>query len=255
MRKLLAIAFAASLLATSAFAVDVCNPCPPAEKWVEVCETVQVEVPVTEYVDEPCEVQVTRMVPCETEVDATEGKWIFETKSVPYMRQVVECEEYVCEEPRIELRPEVRTRKAWKTICEDEERTVVEKVCEEVCDPCTGKIKKVWTEVCKTIVVPVKKKICVEEEYTVNVKCKVMVPVTKTRKVIRQVQDCKEVRTPKYIQVPVKRKVTVMKPVVETKTVMRKKAVCTTKTIEKQVVKRVKVPCEPEVVVVCEPVC
>lgn len=248
MKKLLAIVCAAALTTGSAFAVDLCNPCPPPEKWVEVCETVLVEVPVTEYVDEPCEVQVTRMVPCEEEVQSYENQWIFETKCVPTTKKEVVCEEYTVNEIRTEYRQETRYRTVTRVVCEYEEKTVVDKVCEEVCDPVTGRMRKVWTDVCRTVTVPVKRKVCEEVPYTVNVPCKISVPVVKTRQVVRQVPATKEVRVPKCIKVPVTKKVTVMRPVVETQTVMRKKAVCSTRTVEKQVIKKVKVP-------VCEPVC
>ncbi len=253
MKKLLATVCATVLLGTTAWAADpcnTCNPCPPKEKWIEVCETVQVQVPVTEYVEEPCEVQVTRMVPCEQEVEVCKGKWVFEIQTMQATKTVNECEEYTVNETRYEMRPETRTRQVKKEICEQVEKQVTKKVCEEICDPETGKMKKVWKEVCETVMVPVKKVICVDEEYTVNVKCPVTVPVTKTRRVCKQVPYTKEVRVPKYVTVTEKKKVTVMQPVTETKTVMKKRAVCTTKTVEKQVVKKVKVPVEPE----CPPV-
>lgn len=250
MRRILAFAVAASLTAGYVMAFDACNPCPPPqEKWVEVCETVQVEVPVTVYVDEPCEVTVTKMVASEEEVECFVNQWTFETKQVCEMKKVYEREEYTVQVPKTEMRCETRTRKVPQIVCEEEEKTVTKKVCEEVCDPATGKMTKVWREECETIMVPVKRKIYVEEEYQVNVKCKVMVPEVRTRKVCKMVPVTKEVRVPKMVQVPSTKKVKVMRPVTETKTVMRKKAVCTTKTVEKQVVKKVKVPVEP----VCPP--
>ena len=251
MRKILALACAASLMASSALAVDLCNPCPPKMKWVEVCETVLCEVPVTEYVDCPVDIKVTKMVPCEVEYEECVGKWVYETKTVPYMKQVMECEEYTVNVIKTEMRCETRTRKVCTTVPEIEERTVTRKVCEEVCDPVTGRIKKVWNTVCEVVPVTVNKKVWVEEEYTVNVPCKISVPEVRTRNVCRQVQMTKEVRVPKYIKEMVTRTKTVMQPVVETQTVMKKKAVRSTRMIEKQVVKRVQVPVEPG----CEPAC
>lgn len=249
MKKALALALSAALTTGSAFAFNCAPnpcpvPCPPQEKWIEVCETLQVEVPVTEYVDEPCEVKVTRMVPVEEEVEVCESRWITETKTVPYMKKVYEYEEYVVEVPRTERRPETRTRQVTKTICEDVPKTITETVYDEICDPVTGKMCKVPRTVTRTVMVPKKRKICVDEEYTVMVKCKVMVPVTKRRKVCREVPATKEVCERRLVKETVTKKVTVMRPVEETQTVMRKRAVCTTKTVEKQVVKRVKVPVE-----------
>ncbi|MDR1520293.1 MAG: hypothetical protein LBU23_09165 [Planctomycetota bacterium] len=230
----------------SALGIDLCNPRPPKEKWVEVCETVKIEVPVTEYVDEPCEIQVTRMERVETEVEVCEGKWVYETQTVDCLKWVTECEEYTVNKTRYEKRPETRVRQVPKTICENVEKTVTKRISEDVCDPATGKISKVWREVCETVTVPVNKTIMVDEEYTVMVKCPVTVPITKIRKVKKQVPATKEVRVKKFVQTPVLKKVVTMKPVVETKTVMKKRAVCTTKTVEKQVVKKVKVPVEPD---------
>ncbi|MDR1535048.1 MAG: hypothetical protein LBU64_08120 [Planctomycetota bacterium] len=228
---------------------EICPP-PVVEKWVEVCETVQVEIPVVEYVDTPCEIKVTRMCPVEKEVPVTVGKWVYEECQVPYVRRVVECEEYTDYETRYEMRPETRIRKVPQIVCEEEERTVVDKVAEEVCDPYTGGIKKVWREVCRTVTVPVRRKIMVEEQYTVNVKCPVKVPITRTRKVIKEVPDTRTVSRRKYVSETKTKTVTVMEPRFEISTVMRKKAVKTTKMVEKQVVKRVKVKAEPD----CPPV-
>lgn len=248
MKKLLVAFCAVALMGSAALAANPCNtciPCPPQEKWIEVCETVMVDVPVTEYVDEPCEVQVTRMVPCETEVEVCEGKWVFETTTVPYTKQVIECEEYTVNETRYEMRPETRVRKVNNVVCEEVEKTVTKKVCEEVCDPNTGKMTKVWKEVCETVKVPVQKTVQVDQEYTVNVKCPITVPVTKTRRVCKQVPMTREVRTPKYVREMVTKKVVTMQPTTETQTVMRKRAVTTMKQVEKQVMKKVKVPVEP----------
>ncbi len=264
MRKLLAAAFAASLMTGAVMAADPCNTCapspcapacptrvvcPPQEKWIDVCETIQVQVPVTEYVDEPCEVQVTRMEIVEEEVPCMVNQWTYETKQVCEMKTEVVCEEYTVDVCKTEYRTETRTRKVPQIVCEEEERVVKKKVCEEVCDPNTGKMTKVWREECETVMVPVKKKIMVDQEYECKVKVKVNVPVTKTRQVKRQVPVTKEVRVPKCVQVPSTKIVKVQRPVCETKTVMRKKAVCTMKTVEKQVTRRVKVPVEP----VCPP--
>ncbi|MCL2000637.1 MAG: hypothetical protein FWG74_04310 [Planctomycetes bacterium] len=245
MKKLLVVMCAAALMGSAVWAASPCNPCPPREKWIEVCETVQVQVPVVEYIEEPCEIKVTRMVPREKEITVTKGKWVFETQIVECMKQVVECEEYTVNQTRYEMRPEIRTRQVKKVVTEEVERQVVRRVCEDICDPETGKMRKVWNEVCETVKVPVRKTICVDEEYTVKVRVPVVVPVVKTRQVKKQVPITREVRTPKFVQYQETKKIQVMEPVTETETVMRKRAVRTTKTVDKQVIKRVKVPADP----------
>ncbi len=245
MRKLCLGALAASLLCSSVLASNFY--CPPQEKWVDVVETVQVQVPVTEYIEEPCEVQVTRMEVVEEEVPCTVPQWTFEIKQVCEMVPEVTCEEYTVNVYRTEMRTETRMRRVPTYVCEEVEKVVTRKVCEEVCDPVTGQLRNVYREVCETIMVPVRRKVMVEQPYECKVPVKVCVPTVKTRQVKRMVPVTKEVRVPKCIQVPSTRLVKVSRPVVETKTVMRKRAICTTKTVEKQVTRRVRVPepCPP----------
>ena len=225
---------------------EVCPPPPPKDKWIEVCETIQVPVAVTEYVDEPCEVKVTRMIPVEREVEVQSGKWVYEEKRIPYMKKVTEREEYAVNETVYEIRPETRTRKVQRVVREETEKTVVDRVPEEICDPATGRTVRRWREECRTVIVPVERRIMVDEEYTVNVRCPVQTPVVKTRQVTREVPDFRLVRTPRYVCENVKRKVKTLEPSVETQTVVRKRAVKTTRMVEKQVVKRVKVPAGPD---------
>jgi hypothetical protein len=235
----------AAFLAAPLWGAEDCQA-PPREKWAEVCETVRIRVPVTEYIEEPCEVKVTRMCPVEKQVETRVGKWIYEECEVKTTRKVVECESYTVNETRYEIRPEIRVRRAPRIVCEEVEKTVVDKVCEEVYDPATCSTRKVWTDVRRTVAVPVERRVMIEEEYTVDVKCPVQYPVVKTRKVVREVPETRMLRTPKYVYETAIKTVKVMEPKVETVTVLRKRAVKTYKTIEKQVVKRVKVPAEPE---------
>lgn len=214
--------------------------CPPAERWVDVVETVQVQVPVTTYVDEPYEYKVTRMVPTETEVDCPQGRWVTERRTVPCTRTVYENEAYTAYEPRYEMRPETRTRRVNRTVWENQTRTVTDRVYENVCDSC-GRSRRVARNVCRTVTVPVKRKVCVEEPYTVNVRHRVMVPVTKTRRVARSVPSTREVVEQRYVTENVRRKVTTMRPVEETRYSTRKRAVCTNQTVDRQVVRRVRV--------------
>ncbi|MDR3078023.1 MAG: hypothetical protein LBV15_04585 [Planctomycetota bacterium] len=230
----------------SLMGLEACPPPPPKEKWLEVCETIQVPVAVTEYVEEPCEVKVTRMIPVEKEVTAKSGKWVYEDKQVPCLKRVTVCEEYTVNETRYEIRPETRMRKVPRIVCEEVEKTVVDRVPEEICDPASGRIIRRWREECRMVVVPVERRIMVDEEYTVNVRCPVQVPVARSRRVVKEVPDTRLVRTPKYVCENVTKTVKVLEPSVETRTVMRKRAVKTTRMVEKQVVKRVKVPAGPD---------
>gem|GEM_PF-2241980 len=245
MRKLFLLAAAAVAVSGFAAANDPCNPCPPKMKWVTVCETVKVEVPVTKYVEEPCEVKVIRKVPTQVECEEMVTKWEYEEKTVPVTRTVVECEEYTVMVAKKEYRVETRTREVWRTIVECEDKTVKKTVYDEICDPCTGKITKVARTVEEVVPVKVKRKVCETEEYQVKVPCVTEVPVTRTREVKKCVEETKTVRIPKCVKVPVKKTITVMKPVEEIKTIMRKRAVCTTEIVEKQVERRVRVPVEP----------
>ncbi|MCD8350427.1 MAG: hypothetical protein LUC93_07445 [Planctomycetaceae bacterium] len=250
MRKLLLSALAMTCMtgygwASTCLPAPCPSPCPPVEKWVEVCETVTVEVPVTEYVDEPCEVTVTTMTPVEEEVEVCEGRWVEEMTPVTVMKTVRECETYVVNEARYETRSETRMRTVRKKVCETVMKTVYDTVCEAGCDPCTGQTTRKRVKVARQVPTTVTKTVCVQEPYTVNVKCKIMVPVTKTRQVCRQVPETQQQCTRRWVTETVKKKVTVMRPVEEKRTVMNKRAVCTTKMVEKQVVRRVKVPVEP----------
>lgn len=215
--------------------------CPPAERWVDVVETVQVQVPVTTYVDEPYEYKATRMVPVYSEVNCPQGRWVTDRRTVPTTRTVYENESYTAYEPRYEMRPETRTRRVNRTVWENETRTVTDRVYENICDSC-GRSRRVARNVCRTVTVPVKRKVCVEEPYTVNVRHQVMVPVTKTRRVARTVPSTREVVEQRYVVENVRRKVTTMQPVEETRIATRKRAVCTTQTVDQQVVRRVRVP-------------
>ncbi|MDR1612800.1 MAG: hypothetical protein LBT97_08450 [Planctomycetota bacterium] len=254
MKKIMMLAAVVVVAACGvAAAVDPCGACAPDPcekpkiKYVEVCETIQVEVPVTEYVEEPYEVKVTKMVPCEQEVEVLEGKWVYEDRIIPYKKQVIECEEYTDYEYRTEIRKETRTRKICREVPETVTKTVVESVCVEECDPVTGKVSLVTKKIRKEIPVTVVKKIWEEECYEVEVPYKVKTPVTRTREVCKLVDAEKCVRTPVYKRFTAIKKVKVMVPQEITKTVMKKRAVCTTKTVEKVIRKKVPVedPCTP----------
>lgn len=265
MGKFLSASLAAMLLAAPAWAgprnaADDCNTCPPPprkDRYAEVCETVQVEVPCIEYVDVPCEVNVTRMVEEEEEVPIMTTQWTYEPREVTEMKRVTECEEYQTEVTKTMFTYETRTRQVPKIVEEMEEKLVTKRIPRQECDPNTGCPRVVYDEVCESITVPVKRRIMVDEEYECRVAKKVPVSVTRTRKVTRMVPVTKTVMEPKCNQVPSTKIVKVRKPVCETKTIMRRRAVRTTKLVDKTVCKKVLVqepaPCPEPVPTDCDP--
>lgn len=207
------------------------NFCPPSG-CPEGVATVGVQVPVTTYVDESRPVTVTRMVPVETEVEVPRGRWVNERRLAPTTRRVYVNEQYTVNETRVRTRPETRTRRVTRTIRDTETRQVNETVYDRVCDPATGRERRVARTVCRTVTVPVRRKVCVDEPYTVNVRYRETVPVTRTRRVARNVQDTREVCERRYVTEMVREKITTMQPVTETRMETRRRAVCTTQTIQ-----------------------
>lgn len=204
-----------------------------------VVETVKVQVPVTTYVDEPYSYQATRMVPTQQQVQVPVGRWVTETRSVPCTRTVYETEAYTDYETRTVSRPETRMRNVTRTVRENETRMVNKTVYDRYCDPCTGKSRRVARTVSRAVVVPVKRKVCVQEPYTVNVRERVSVPVTRTRQVARQVAETRQVQERRWVTETENRTVTTMKPVQETVNATRKRAVTTMQEQERQVTRRV----------------
>lgn len=240
MKKLAFALFAMAMTAGQVCALDSLA-CPPAQRWVNVYETVQVQVPVTEYVDVPFQETYTRMVPVQTQVTESRQRWVNETRTVPSTRTIYVDQPYTVNECRNERRPVTRYRQVTRTVRETEARQVARTVYDRVCDPC-GKSRKVARTVYETKMVPVKRKICTTEPYTAYERERVMVPVTKTRKVAQQVACTRQVVERRCITEMVPRTVTTMRPVTETRTVMRKQAAYTTRTENRQVVRRVLVP-------------
>ena len=253
MKSRLTVLLAVALLAGRAWAIETGAYCPPAQQWVDVVETVKVQVPVTTYVDEPYTYTTTRMVPTQQVVNVPQGRWINERRTVPCTRTEYVNEPYTVYETRTERRPETRTRRVTRTVRETEQRVVTETVYDRSCDPC-GRSIRVPRTVTRTVSVPVKRKVCVEEPYTVNVKHCVRVPVTKYRRVARSVPATREVNERRYVTETVQRTVTTMRPVQETVNATRKRAVCTTREEERQVTRRVLVPA-PAPVVAPVPAC
>ena len=159
---------------------------------------------------------VTCMVPVEKIVQVPQGRWVTERRLVPTSRTVYVNEPYTVNETRYVRRPVTRTRMVTRTVVENEFRTVNRKVCETVCDPATGRNRNVNRTISETVSVPVRKKICVEQPYTAYVREKVSVPVTKTRRVAKCVQETREVCERRYVTEMVPQRVTVMQPVVQT---------------------------------------
>lgn len=233
---------AALVLATGqAFAGEAAF-CAPAQEYIDVVETVNVQVPVTTYVDQPYQYQTTRMVPVQQQVQVPQGRWVTETRTVPCTRTVYETQAYTDYETRTIRRPVTRMRQVTRTITENETRTVCETVYDQVCDTCTGKMRKVPRQVNRTVVVPVKRKICVEEPYTDTVKERIRVPVQRTRQVAREVPSTRQVTERRWVTETACRTVTTMQPVQETAYGTRKVPVTTMRQEQRQIVRRIPAP-------------
>jgi hypothetical protein len=220
-----------------------------------VQETVRVEVPAVEYVVEPVEIEVRTMTPVEEEIDSFELVYEEVDKEITVNRIVQECVEETVQVKKRELVPETRTRQVWRSVVKFEKRPVCRTVYDIICDPCTGKETRVARTVETVIEVPVRSKVCETEEYIAKVATWKEVPVTRIRVVEKCVPEKKVVKEKVCRKVPVKKKVTVMRPTTVKKTVNQQKKVCTTKTVDKKVWRRVQVPCEPEPVCPNPPPC
>lgn len=164
----------------------------------------------------PPPVQTTRMVPVTREIEVPRGRWVTETRNVPCNRTIYVNEQYTKNVSKWERRPVTRTRRVTKTVCENETRVVNETVYDTACDPCTGRARRIPRTVTRTVTVPVKRKICVDEPYTAYERRRVTVPVTKTRRVPRTVTETRQVQERRWVTEMVKERVTVMQPVTET---------------------------------------
>lgn len=233
MKTALMTACVLAMAIVPAFAVDS-TYCPPVG-CPQPPQTVSVQVPVTEYVDEPYTVNVTRMVPVEQVVEVPQGRWVTERRQVPATRTEYVNEPYTVNVTRYETRRETRTRQVNRTVRDYETRQVNRRVYERVCDPVTGRSRRVARDVCDTVTVPVKRRVCVDEPYTVNVRYPVSVPVTRTRRVVRQVPTTREVCERRWVTNTVRQTVTTMQPVVETQTAVRRRAVVTNRIVERPV--------------------
>ena len=226
--------------------VPACPPvkpvCPPVAKpkWVTVCETEQVEVPTCEVVEEPVEVQVKVMRPVEKEIEVPVKTCVTEVKNVVTKKPVCEEEQYTVTETRKEYVDEVKSRQVTKTRRIPAEKTVGKVVYKRVCDA-KGIMRTVRMIVPEVVPTTVKETYVEDETYLVKVPMTVNQPVTKTRKVTKWVEEVKSVQVPTTVTNMEKKTVTVMEPVLESKTVMQKKYVKGTKTVERQVKRRVQV--------------
>ena len=184
--------------------------------------------PTVQYVNQPYTVNVTRMVPVEREVTSSCGRWVTERRQVPTTKTVYVNEPYTVNVTRYRNQPETRTRQRTRTVRETEVRQVNETVYDRVCDPVTGRQVRVARNVCRNVTVPVKRKVCVDEQYTVRVRVPYTAQETRTRRVAKTVPSTREVCERRWVEEPVTQRVTTMQPVVETQTQYRQTAVCVT---------------------------
>ncbi len=195
-------------------------------------------VPTMQYITEQVPVTTTRMIPVDRQVMVPKTRWVYETRQVPCTRTEYVNEAYTVYEPRYERRPETRMRRVTRTVRETEAREVARTIYENSCGPC-GQNVRVARKVYETKYVPVKRRVCVDEPYTVNVRHKVSVPVTKTRRVARQVPAMRSVQERRCITEMVPQTVREMRAVTETRMESRQRAVCTTQYVERPVVQPV----------------
>ena len=122
-----------------------------------------------------------------------------ETKIVPVTRRVVEEENYVVMEKQTGSYMEPRTRLAKRTV-EVPTTKVVAQAKYKTVEPCAGTAPRVTRKVQKKVV-PTTMKVTeeFEEDYMHEVKYDYNVPVTKTRKVKKNVQEFKTVSTPRTV--------------------------------------------------------
>ncbi len=241
MKKPILAAICAVVLSGSAFGANYCPPsgCYPIANTAPVVTTPAavvtpapvvatpapvVSTPTTQYIQEPYNVQVTRMVPVERQVDCPQGRWVYETRTVPTTRTVYENVAYQATECRYENRPVTRYRNVCRTVTEMRNKTVRRRVRETVCDDC-GRARTVSRTVCETVQVPVNRRIRVQEPYTAYERVRVNVPVTRYRQVARSVPTTQQVTERRWVVENVRRTVTEMQPVVETQVRYRTRAV------------------------------
>jgi hypothetical protein len=198
MKKILFAAFALVLLAGVAAAEDcppllcdsapppvVDNTCPPAPP---VCAPAPVCA-------EPAKVEVCKVV------EVPVRKVVQETRTVPVKKKVWEEECYVDNEIQYETFNEVRTRTAYRKVPMESTKEIYD-ICLTKVEPCTGRGPRLSRRVnVTTVPTTIQVKEAYEETYTVPVKQSFTVPVTKTRKVARVVEEYKTVTVPTTVTV------------------------------------------------------
>jgi len=224
MMALLAVTLFTGVQAWAACSNPCVKPCPPKMKWITVEEMVEVQVPVQTWVEEKQMVKYTEMQETQEQMNVKVNKTI-------WVDEEYDCYEYVTRQVEFQ-----GTRKVAQKVCEMVEKTVKKTIlvcCPgDPCNPC-AKPKRVKQVVTETILVPVYKTVCVDEPYTYT-KCVVdTVPVKRTRKVAKCIEEDKVVTVTKCI------------PVVKEKEVTVKKCVTVMETRQQCVRKRVQVPCDP----------
>ena len=247
-----AMAAAFALGCGSAFAAcgPVCRgqdsacPKPPKMKWIKVTETIMEKVPVQRWVEEEVEVPCIQRKMAPREVEVMVKRPVVEEVAGTTRKQVWEEEQYEsCEYRDVKIECQ-SVKKICKKVPVCEEKKVERTVYEDVCDPCTGQMRRCPKKVVDTIQVQTYKRVIEEVPYTYTKTIKEKVPVTKTRKV------CKWVEVPCTQQVtrmvPTKETTTQMEAVEETVMVKQMVRKCVTDYVEKPrcVVKRVCVPVE-----------
>lgn len=203
-RILLSIALLAALSGIAAAADKgnpalLCDGAPPVAKPA-VCEPAPVcPPPAPICAPEPvCATPAPQV--CDTRTVTVPVKSIVtETKVVPVKRRIVEDEDYTVLEARTGSYLEPRTRMAKRTVDVPTTKVVSEAKYRKV-EPCSGYAPRVSRKVQKKVV-PTTVKVTeeFEEEYLHETKYAYNVPVTKTRKVKKTVEEYKTVSVPRTV--------------------------------------------------------
>ena len=204
MKRIFAIAM---LLAVSGLAAAadkgnpalLCDGAPPVAKPAAVCEPAPV-CPPPAPVCAPEPVCAPAPQVCDTRTVTVPVKSIVtESKVVPVKRRIVEDEDYTVLEERTGTYLEPRTRMAKRTVEVPTTKEVAEAKYRKI-EPCSGYAPRVSRKVQRKVV-PTTVKVTeeFEEEYLHETKYAFNVPVTKTRKVKKTVEEYKVVSVPRTV--------------------------------------------------------
>lgn len=176
----------------TASAAGVCAPAPVCPTPAPVCPPAP---PVCEAKPAPVCAAPAKTEVCRT-VEVPVRRVVNEVKVVPVKKKVYEEECYTVEEKRVQVVDEIRSRVAQRKVKVPTTKVVSDVALEKV-QPCEGRSPRLARVVYnKTVPTTVTVTEQYDETYTVPVRTTYSVPVTKTRKVAREVEELKTVNVP-----------------------------------------------------------